>query len=85
MHDAKGRPLQKGDKVLIPCIIDAVYNTEDYCNIDMSTQFGRRPDNMKEHIGGINTGVLVRNNPGDDNSDLVNNKNVDVLRMVIDV
>lgn len=72
MHDAKGRLLQKGDRVLIPCIITDVQAFEDYCNVIMSTQFGRRPDNLKEYIGGINTGVLLRNNLGiDDNIDIV--------------
>lgn len=67
MHDAKGRPLVKGDKVRIDAVVIDLYTTEDYCNVSVETVLGRRPDGSKEHISAINTGVLLRANPGDEN------------------
>jgi hypothetical protein len=67
MHDAKGRPLQPGDTVLIPATIKEVYPTEDYCNVSASSILGRRPDGQKETFGAINTGVMLRANEGDEN------------------
>lgn len=65
MHDAKGRELKVGDSVLIPCVVTGITTTEDYCNITMETKFGRRPDGIKEYIGGINSGVVLRDNVSD--------------------
>lgn len=67
MHDAKGRPLKAGDLVLVPCRVKETNATEDYCNVTLETVFGRRPDGMVEHIGGINTAVTLRANAGDEN------------------
>lgn len=67
MHDAKGRPLKEGDKVIIPGTISQLFATEEYCNVSVESDLGRRPDGAKEHISAINTGVLLRANPGDDN------------------
>ncbi len=59
MHDRHGCPLKKGDKVLIEAVITDLNPTEDYCNVSLETVFGRRPDDLKERISGINTGVLI--------------------------
>lgn len=67
MHDAKGRPLAKGDIVLVPAKVTEVYATEDYCNVSVETLQGRRPDGAKERMNAINTGVMFRANPGDEN------------------
>lgn len=67
MHDAKGRPLKAGDHVLIPAVVTELYETEDYCNVQLQTVIGRRPDGLLETIGAINTGVILRSNDGDDN------------------
>lgn len=67
MHDAKGRPLNKGDKVRIEATVVELYATEDFCNVSVETVLGRRPDGAKERIGAINTGVMLRANPGDEN------------------
>ncbi|MEI9995081.1 MAG: hypothetical protein WDM91_10835 [Rhizomicrobium sp.] len=67
MHDAKSRPLSKGDVVLIPVIITDLSSAEDYCNVSVQSIFGRRPDGSKENISAINTGVLLRANDGDTN------------------
>ena len=65
MHDAKGRPLKLGDFVMIPARITQLSPQEDYCNVSVETLFGRRPDGQKERVHAINTGVLVRAEPGD--------------------
>lgn len=67
MHDAKGRPLAKGDIVLIPAKITELHLTEDYCNVSAESVLGRRPDGYKERFSAINTGVMLRANEGDEN------------------
>jgi hypothetical protein len=67
MHDRKRRSLTKGDIVLIPARIKEVMATEDYCNVTLESVFGRRPDDEKETIHAINTGVVLRANAGDEN------------------
>lgn len=67
MHDAKSRPLQKGDFVLVPARITELSPSDDYCNVSIESTFGRRPDGSKERICAINTGVLLRANDGDEN------------------
>lgn len=67
MHDRNGNKLEVGDHVLIPARIVHLSPGEDYCNVDLKTTVGRRPDNQPESIHAINTGVLVKvageNNP----------------------
>jgi hypothetical protein len=59
-HDVKNQVLQVGDRVLIPAIIKELHAGEDYCNVTLETEHGRRPDGLKEQIYAINTGVLVK-------------------------
>ena len=58
MHDRNGKELKKGDKVIIEAIITHLDPTEDYCNVNLETVHGRRPDGIKETIHAINTAVL---------------------------
>lgn len=67
MHDAKGRELKVGDLILIPARLKELYPTDDYCNVSAESALGRRPDGIKEHFSAINTGVMLRANPGDEN------------------
>jgi hypothetical protein len=67
MHDAKGRELKVGDTVLIPAKITQLSPSEEYCNVTAVSVFGRRPDDQKEVFGAINTGVMLRANPDDEN------------------
>jgi hypothetical protein len=60
MHDARGKALKVGDLVMIPAVVNELYATEDYCNVKVTTQIGRRPDGQKEVFSAINTGVLVK-------------------------
>jgi len=59
MHDANGTPLKVGDIVNIPCVIQQVQATDDFCNIFLETILGRRPDGQKDHFGAINTAQVV--------------------------
>lgn len=67
MHDAKGRELKVGDRILIPARIKELHATEDYCNVSVESALGRRPDGQKEKVSAINTGVLLRSNHDDEN------------------
>lgn len=68
MHDAIGRPLKVGDRVLIPCVIAQLQATETYCNVTVRSAIGRRPDGNPETVSAINTGVLLRANASDENN-----------------
>lgn len=65
MHDKNGKELKVGDTVLLPAKITQLQPTEDFCNVQLESLFGRRPDDQKETVYAINTGVLLRANPGD--------------------
>lgn len=60
MHDRFGQELQLGDVVLVPAVVKGLYPTEGFCNVQLESLFGRRPDGNKETIYAINTGVLVK-------------------------
>lgn len=72
MHDRNGTPLQEGDVVLIPARILDLHAGEEYCNVDLETIHGRRPDQAKERISAINTGVLVLHQRAEDAEGLTN-------------
>jgi hypothetical protein len=71
MHDAKDRPLKVGDVVLIPAVVLETYATEDYCNVKAESLIGRRPDDAKEQFYAINTGVMLRANPDDEEASVI--------------
>lgn len=66
MHDARGKALKVGDLVMVPAVITNLQPSEDYCNVTIQTQIGRRPDGEKETFSGINTGVLIKIAPTDE-------------------
>lgn len=43
----------------MPAVITQLTPGDDYCNVSLESGAGRRPDGLKEHFSGINTGVLV--------------------------
>lgn len=60
MHDRNGTRLKVGDRVLLPCTITGISEgTEDYCNVSVQTEYGRRPDGQRQSFSAINTGQLV--------------------------
>jgi hypothetical protein len=67
MHDAKGRELKAGDRILIPCEVRDVQASPEYCNVTVVSLGGRKPDGLRETIT-LNTNVLLRANDGDDAS-----------------
>ena len=67
MHDARGREIKVGDRVLVPARVTELSATEGYCNVSIESTFGRRPDGQKERISAINTGVVLRANSDDEN------------------
>ncbi len=70
MHDAKGRELKVGDQVVLIGKITLVSPEEGYCNCQVESGYGRRPDGLREYLHAINTGVLLRANPGEDGDSL---------------
>ena len=66
MHDARGKALKVGDLVMIPAVITELQPTEEFCNVTVATQIGRRPDGQKERFCSINTGVLIKVSPNDE-------------------
>ncbi len=60
MHDARGKALKIGDAVVLIATITELYETEDFCNVQIRSQIGRRPDGTKETVYAINTGVLIK-------------------------
>jgi hypothetical protein len=59
MHDRNGTPLHVGDTVTILARIERLSVTEDYCNVDLETIHGQRPDGAKRGLYALNTGLLT--------------------------
>ena len=59
MHDRNGTPLRVGDLVQIPARVVSLSAGDDYCNAELETLFGRRPDGAKEKFYSCNTGCVV--------------------------
>jgi hypothetical protein len=60
MHDRNGTLLKKGDVVIIPCVVEGLSEgTEDFCNINLQTLHGRKPDRQKERFSVINTAQVI--------------------------
>lgn len=60
MHDFNGTPLKVGDKVMIPCEVKALSEgNEEFCNVTVETELGRRPDGARETFSSINTNQVI--------------------------
>jgi len=69
MHDFKGKELNEGDIVIIPCRVKSLFATPDYCNVNLESIASMPPDRKHRlEIGAINTQQVVRANEGDDTS-----------------
>lgn len=44
-HDQNNEVLKEGDRVVIPCIVKKVYETQDglYCNVELETEIPMPP------------------------------------------
>jgi len=60
MHDRNGKLLSVGDWICLHGKITECSPGDDFCNCEIESIYGRRPDGAKEKIGGINTGVLTK-------------------------
>lgn len=59
-HDINGNLLQPGDEALIRVKVLSVNEGEDYCNCQLETVHGRKPDGLKETFGSVNTAILEK-------------------------
>ena len=66
MHDAKGRELSVGDRVMIPCWILVIHAGWDYCNVDVESIATMPGNGSSMRTSAINTQQLLRANIGDD-------------------
>lgn len=53
MHDKNGKPIKKGDKVLVEAVIAETHATEDFCNVQLA--IGRDKPNAADNIHGTVT------------------------------
>lgn len=66
MHDAKGRPLQVGDTVLVPAKVVQCSGDENFCCLDVET-LGVMPGNGHHNrIYALSTKQVYRANDGDE-------------------
>lgn len=50
MHDKNGKPLKKGDKVMIEGVVEETYATPDFCNIRIG--FAKDKPNAADNVHG---------------------------------
>ncbi len=53
MHDKNGKPIKKGDKVMVQATIAETYATEDFCNVQL--HIGRDKENAADNVHGTLT------------------------------
>jgi hypothetical protein len=68
MHDAKGRELKVGDRVMLPCTVIRLGDAEGYCNVSILSEATMPPEHKGSRIsiGAVNTKQILRANDGDD-------------------
>ena len=54
-HDAKNNWLKVGDKVVIPGVITAIHEGEDYCNCTVELDHPMPPYTDKQSLSALNT------------------------------
>jgi len=64
-HDAKGTPLQIGDRVLIPGILTGIAPTDEYCNCAVDLEHFMPPDKTTTTLLNINTRQLIKAEPAE--------------------
>ena len=66
MHDAFGRELKIGDRVMVPMKVKAIHLTEDYCNCELEGVATMPPTHdSKITLHAVNTQQILRANEGD--------------------
>jgi len=66
MHDAKGRELKVGDRVVVPCVVTAIHATVEFCNVSLESIATMPPAHTSKAGVTANTKQVLRANPGDD-------------------
>ena len=59
MHDKFGREIKAGDLVLVPCVVRETYQTDEYCNVKVSTTEPMFPGNERTTMT-LNTRQVVK-------------------------
>lgn len=59
MHDRNNTLLLTGDIVMLPARVVALGGGDDFCNVQLETVYGRRPDGLRENLYSVNTGCVV--------------------------
>ena len=54
-HDVNGNLLRVGDKVNVPCVVESIAVTEEYCNATLKTVHLMPPNNTSSFICSVNT------------------------------
>lgn len=67
MHDAFGRELKVGDRVMVPMIVKGLHLSEGFCNCQLEGVATMPPEHaMKVTLSAVNTQQILRANEGDD-------------------
>ena len=59
-HDAKGRLLEVGDKVIIPGVVKNISPYLGYCNVEVELDYAMPPENNKSTVSAINTAQIEK-------------------------
>lgn len=49
-HDYNGDILNVGDEVMVPCVVDSITMSEEYCNVTLKTKLFMPPKDYPETI-----------------------------------
>ncbi len=61
-HDANGNVINKGDRVMVPCVVTDVQPGAEYCNCTLLTAYPMYPSERKDTIV-VNTRQVVLEPP----------------------
>lgn len=53
MHDKNGKPIKKGDKVIVEAVVLETYATTDFCNVQLG--IGRDAEHSAHNVHGTLT------------------------------
>lgn len=83
MHDAFGRELKIGDRVMVPMVVKALHLTEDFCNCQLQSVATMPPNHdSRIDLGAVNTQQILRANEGDDLEYRLKHEGIDGVKIV---
>jgi hypothetical protein len=62
MHDKYGKPIQTGDSVIVPCIVESTTEADEYCNVNLKTMEPMFPGNAPSTVV-LNARQTVKRDP----------------------